>query len=310
MNTLLLFVVPLVAVTRLVADLTPQNLVVLITAIVAYYIVGESLHRARLLRDNEFRRGALARWLKRCCFPVRFDTNSRRLLAQMAKRAQRNGAQYIFACEPHGPECMQMAFGFAGHGGELPAEIADNLSLVSHWLGRFLPLVRDLYSAVGVVSCTREIVESELCAGSHLAIIPSGIKGKSQTMLEGGAHNDPKSITKEGKLRVRVHTRGDRLGIFALAAAHDAYLVPVFSPDEQRAFALHGRWLRCWPLVLIRGWFGLLPFVDEIRVRVGEPINCKPYNHQDRQSVRNLANLYYKRLGYLAHPDCVLELVP
>lgn len=276
-----------------------------------YYLTGSVLHHYDALRWEAFRGGALAAWVKRHLARIRFSPQSTELLAKLDP-----ADNYLFMAEPHGAECLHMALCFAAHGGELPEQLSRNTRIVAHHSARLIPFIRELYSALGVIDNTPEIMEEHMTGGLHLVVVPSGLVGKARALLDDTdfeaaearvrASAPPSPRAPAQKPCVSVYRRTVP-GCVRLAAQHNYKLVPVLSPDEPRAFSLWNRWLGLWPLVLIVGDWLVLPRID-MQVRVGEPIDCRSCDHKSEESLQALSDLYYARLVELAGDDYQMEI--
>ena len=251
--------------------------------LVVYVIGGEYAHRVGALRVERFRSAALARlvqWLA----PTHFDAESAARLALLARQRR----QVVFGIAPHGPLCLGLVIGFAGHCGQLPAQLSERLVIVGHWFIRALPFVRELASAFGIISSSRVTVDEAFERNQHLALIPCGMLSKLRCLVEK---------TPRDKHTVVVHRSAKRFGFIALAARNGALLVPVLAPDENRLYDLYGAHFGLWPLTLVLGRWLLLP-KKKSTVRVGMPIDTLDFAND----IPGLERAYYAALSKLAEP--------
>lgn len=240
----------------------------------------------------------LSNYLRRNVAAVRFDDRSYARLTALGD-ALSSGKQAIFAIEPHGYACISVAVLFAGYGTErslstsLGPRAAGAIRIVSHWLAFTIPFIRELYAVFGVVDSTRESVFSALERGQHVALIPSGMAGKSLGAL-GDAKPDVVDV---------VRRPDERLGFIYAAVRFRALLVPVLAIDENHAYATCGpSWLPWW-LQLVVGRFLVAPFwrATPMRVAVGEPIDASDSDVLSTNAkVHAVAERYYAALGELA----------
>ena len=255
--------------------------------LLAYYALLEGWHHADMLRSESWRGGPFARFVRHW-FDVEFDTKAVEQLCRID--TEMPGEQFVFACEPHAPQCLHMALGFAAHGGALPSRLACNIRVVAHTATRFIPLLRELLSIYGVVDSSRRTMEDIFRSGLSVAVVPSGVYGKEHALLDEPC---PHTVT--------VYRHQQRFGFLALAVRHGAHIVPVLSPDEPGAYSMYNRLWRAWPFVLPIGRQIIAP-QQPVRIYVGEPIETNKYNADDVESMQALAARYYKELAALAPP--------
>lgn len=254
---------------------------------VLYMSATEWLQRSGRLFVPAARDGWLARFVHKHA-PVLYPRSARERLKQLARTER----QLMFCLAPHGPMCLGMAIGFAGHYGQIPVEISDRLLIVGHWSIRLIPFVRELAAAFGIISSLRAPVDEALAAGRHLALIPCGMDSKMQSLVD--APVAPNTIV--------VHRQRNRLGFLALAARHNLLVVPVLAPDENNLYSLHGTSLGLWWLTLPLGRHLLLPR-RTLTLRFGTPIDPAQLGH----SVERLETAYYSALSQLAVPTHRVE---
>lgn len=259
---------------------------------VIYIGVVESLHSSGALFRASARTSRFAQIVK-TLFPVHFDEAS----VQTLHNLSRSNRQLMFCLAPHGPMCLHAAVGILGHGGEMPPVLSKQLRLVAHWSLRLIPFVRELASVFGVIDSTRITVEHALQQKQHLALIPCGMQSKIRVLTE----------TPASAGTVVVHRHKSQFGFLSLAARYKVVIVPVLAPDENHIYTLYGTWLSCWPLTLIVGRFGVLPW-QRSYMRVGAPIYTDEFAHWKSADMRALANRYYAELAKLAGSSHNLEV--
>jgi hypothetical protein len=247
----------------------------------------EWLHRSDRLFVRAARAGWLARLVQRYA-PVRF---SRKSLEQLRKLAPLK-RQLMFCLAPHGPLCLGMAIGFAGHCGQIPQAISDRLRIIGHWSIRLIPFVRELAAVFGIVSSLRAPVDETLAAGHHVALIPCGMSSKVQALVD--APTDSSVVV--------VHRQRTKLGFLALAVRHKLLVVPVLAPDENHLYARIGASCGLWWLTLLVGRYLLLPRCA-LELRVGAPLDPARYDGD----VARLEAAYYAALTALAAPTHQIE---
>lgn len=186
--------------------------------------------------------------------------------------------QYVFACEPHGPVALHLCFLFAAHGGlTMQEKMARRTVVMGHWLLIFLPFVCQLFQLCGVTFSWRTTVDRALDRVSHLALCPSGMHGKLDSL---------RRIVEPGTIVVR---RRERLGFIALAARRRAVIIPILSPREDDAMTVFN-----WILLA----FGVYSKCD-VTMRIGKPIDTGA----NPAEIETLASLYYENLVLLAGDD-------
>lgn len=254
-----------------------------------YYAVLEYAHYHNWLHNNSTRGGWLARavWY---WFDASFTPESTEVLKEIDADMRTAGKQFIFACEPHAPQCLQLTLGFAGHAAKLPSELSRRVRVVAHTSTRFIPLVREILSLYGVVGAGRYALERLLNNGDSLALIPSGVYGKEHALLDRTQHSSGV---------INVYRRRERFGFLYLAVKHRAAVVPVLSPDELTSYELLFQQFRAWPLVLPIGRHLLAPR-NSVRFIVGKPIDTSEYNYKSTADMQRLADRYYFELAALA----------
>lgn len=279
---LLLVLTSAYALTYWIFSHIPSGWLGQLIAFALYLWLTEDLHRCGYLRVPSWRASVLARFVQRYA-PVRFSADSQARLQALA----RDGRQLMFAVAPHGPMSLSLAIGFAGHCGDMPRCISDNLDIVGHWSIRLIPFVRELASAFGFISSAREPVEDALKAERHLALIPCGMRSKMQTLIDEPAPPDA----------IVMHRERERFGFLSLAQRYGMLVVPVLAPEENELYTLYGTSLGCWPLTLAIGRYVILPR-KPLTLRVGEPIDAAKFKGQ----IKRLEYVYYAALEELAAP--------
>lgn len=253
-----------------------------LVALIPYLFLDELLHRSGYLYLPSLRTSALARFVQ-CFAPVRFSDDSRARLQSLAQSRR----QLMFAVAPHGPMCLSLAIGFAGHCGDIPERISARLDIVAHWSIRTIPFVSGLASLFGFISSARYAVDSAIKAERHLALAPCGMQSKIQTLIEEPA--PPNTIV--------LHRERERFGFLSLAARHGMLVVPVLAPEENELYTLYGTSLGWWPLTLAIGRYVILPH-KQLTLRVGAPIDAAKF----KGSIKQLEFAYYAALEELAAP--------
>lgn len=238
----------------------------------AYYAASECVEWYGLLHMPSWRRSRFARYIGRTLYRSRFSTD----LEHTSSYSEIKTGPIMFILEPHGYASLHMVFGFAAHGGALPRDIADRTFVVAHWTCRLLPIIRNIFSAFGVIYSNRSHVERVLKRGYNIAVCASGITGKYMAMRNYEVLKDAENQYRyaydtgspyvyndygmDTRLRfadgsplhngcsiycdmVVVQRSTKKLGCFKLAADYCATVYPVFSPCERNTFASSGHWL-------------------------------------------------------------------
>lgn len=249
-----------------------------------YYTVTECAHRLHWMHRTSWRRSWFVRFV-RGIVNVHFYSWHTTILKSLERK------QVMFACEPHGPMCLHLSFGFAAHGDDvIPAALADRTLVVAHWALRWVPIIRDVYSAFGVIDSDWETLDLALRQGYSLAISPSGVAGKHRALLD-----DSDSVV--------TIVRRQRVGFLYMAAKHGIDVVPILSPHESRGYRFVNQWLRFWPLVAFYNRL-LLYSGERAQLYVGTPISTRAYDWRNEKSMNGLIDRFYKELAALA-PDGV-----
>lgn len=201
---------------------------------------------ARVAPSRWLRRHFAPRWLRAAFGGLHRDSALRRL----ARRAGRR--QYVFAFAPHGPAADGLVSAMACHGARRAGRLQrmlDNTCVVAHSVYLALPLVRDIYTAFGVVPHRRSDVESALARGAHIALCPGGVAAMMRCIATPCADVDT----------VVVYRRR-RAGFCALAARRGAHVVPVLVLGTARSWRCLGA--------------SFLPPLLAVHVKTREPVRC------------------------------------
>ena len=220
------------------------------------------------------------------------DDDSIRALKALRRRTRRaSDPTAVIAIEPHGFACFHVALewcGYAQQSGvrqQLGRPFMRRTRIVGHWIAQCVPLLRRLYASYGVIGNDRAAVERALESRHHIVLLPSGWDGKRHAVEceQGGADS------------VDVLARPvERVGFLALAARHNALLVPILVPDEPRAFQTRGPAFLHWLLRL-----PVPQSTSEMRVVVGWPIDTKQFDGRNRKDMDSLRQIYYDSLRSL-----------
>lgn len=252
-----------------------------------YWLVFEHAHRRGWLHSSAVRRSAFVDWLRRL---MRVDFTE---AAYDTLRELDSTRAIVFACEPHGAQCLHMTGGFAGHGSSMPVWLGEKIRVAAHASTRFFPFVRELFSVFGVVDAYRSTVDDLLKRRHAVALVPSGMYGKEHALLD--CPRDPKTVV--------VYRHRTHFGFIRVARAHAALLVPVFTAEEISAYDCYFRRWRIFPLVFFWGKFFVIP-KHAVHLHVGQPIDTTAYSESETV---NLANRFYDELAALAPPGYTVE---
>jgi hypothetical protein len=244
------------------------------------------------------RRSPLADFVAEHLFGVHFDEVSRRILRAMDGSVDAAAARrYVFGCHPHGTHCTHM-IRLAAFGSALPPALGARLHVVAYWAYLVMPFLNVFYECVGLMPNIQCAMNLTLSCGGSFAVCPDGVDGKWRATDVVGRGAERRRSTA-----IDVHRRSSkRLGFISLAARNGAYLVPLLSVNEQQAYdVLPGR--------LALGYWCILPLVERMELRVGEPISTVGFNYKSGADMRRLADLYYKELADLAALDYQVRLI-
>jgi hypothetical protein len=236
-----------------------------------------------------------------------------RFSAESVERLRTLGAgPHVFVCEPHGPACLHLVFGFAAHGGALPPALAERTLVVAHWIYLVVPLLRNVYAAFGVVDSSAGSLHRALADGYSLALSPSGVAGlwlslrPPARVANGGggggvACTGDDDCAEQRAPAVDVWRRAS-LGCFAYAARHAALVVPVLSPDEDHVYARCLTALGVAPLVLTLGPWLVRPRLPVLEWRVGRVCHTRIGRYQrPADDVADSAYAELRELGGATH---------
>jgi hypothetical protein len=255
--------------------------------VTVYWLVFDHAHRRGWLHSPALRRSAFVDWLRRL-MRVDFTKDAYDRLGELDP-----ARAIVFACEPHGAQCLHMTGGFAGHGSDMPVWLGEKTRVAAHASTRYFPLVRELLSMFGVVDAHRSTVEDLLQRRHAVALVPSGMYGKEHALLD--CPRDAKTVV--------IYRHRKHFGFIRVAHAHSALLVPVFTPDEVSAYDCYFRRWRIFPLVFFWGKFFMIP-KHAVHLHVGQPIDTAAYGEND---IDRLANRFYSELAALAPPGYTVE---
>jgi hypothetical protein len=238
------------------------------------------------------RRSLLADVIGDQLFHVRFSDRSKALLGAICHDSSQNS--YVFGCEPHGSHLTHMIFGFAAHGLRMPGNLGARIYVVACWIYLFLPFINVIYEWFGVLPNVKCAMENALRHGYSLALCPSGVEGKWHS-------TEPRDASDHTLVRV-LERPDEKLGWLTLAAKYTAFIVPVVSINEHRAYTISG-----WRLALGR-WF-IFPLVDDMEMRVGDPISTAAYDYTSSASMIKLKQAYYAAVCALGDEERKIVLV-
>jgi len=199
----------------------------------------------------------------------------------------------IYACEPHGLCCSHLSL-FANPGSELNDDQCMPVHVVADWRAFLVPLVREVYALVGIITNLRFQMAAALSRGDSLALSPSGVAGKELAVhcsdVRGGA--------------ISVLRRRRVPGFVRMAAQYNCDIVPVLSRDENVAYGKPasdaGQPPKWWATTSVSGRWIFFPEQAEMLVDCGEPIDCSGVDHLDDFALQGLADKYYEQLRKLA----------
>jgi len=233
---------------------------------------------------------------------VNFDDESLKLL-----RALDPAKRKVFVVEPHGANTLGMALTIGAPGVDsMPEELATRCVVVAHWLLFCVPFVAQLFSLCGAVCCRPNFfLYRALTKGAHFALCPSGMEGKNATLRR--CNQESRRYIGDKRVIHITRRNNGQLGFCSLAARNKAEIIPILSVDEDSAYWMVCRWLHLPQLVYPMGSFLFFPFLEEMKVRVGQPIDASHYNSKSNADMHALADHVYDSLKELARPDyCVL----
>ncbi|GBG86362.1 hypothetical protein CBR_g41357 [Chara braunii] len=171
----------------------------------------------------------------------------------------------------------------------------------------YVPVLRNLLYAVGVIPVSKSSVVRKLRAGNDVIIVVGGIK---EVSLGTSDHEDVLYLVR-------------RKGFIKLAIEENVGVVPVYCFNENSLFKHDPKWfLKFWEKVnrlivigvpLFRGvWNTPMPYRRNILVAFGEPMFAKEGESTDAFHARymqELKNLYHKHVALSGRPDHKLVIV-
>lgn len=278
----------------------------------AYFHLSNWLHTNELLLSHRLRAST---WLTDIVRRLYFHGNgSETLLArwykkQMASKKVSEPNQYMFACEPHGSQCLHMVFMFAAYGSAVTRGFGDRLRVAAHGHVCRIPLVRDLLSAFGVISVERAPFEKSLATGHSVALVPSGMLGKRMSMLQpNNVDTNDNAVPANETNNLIVYHRKNKYGFVKLAIKHNVSIVPVLCLNEHAVYDRYLTWTNLFPLVVNVGKYLLFP-KQPLRMLIGEPIHTTNVNCTDRGAVADIARQYYQQLESMHKNVTVVEII-
>lgn len=249
---------------------------------------------------HSWRASRFAHFVGRTLMRVSIDAKSVHRLQQLDERKT-----YWFPCDPHGQAPLHMTYVFAAHGNVgMPEGVARKTVVMGHWLILLLPFACQLCQLFGVTFSAPFTVQRSRAFNANIALCPGGLPAKNTCMLRRHDSNHVYST----KPPVYVVARR-RPGYLRLAAKEKALIVPILSPDEERAFVNFNplSWTGIPYVVLMFGKEWLFRPFCNVTVRVGEPIDAARFDPTKESDMLALNNLYYERIKQLASPDyCVV----
>lgn len=251
---------------------------------IAYYAASEFVERRRWSHSPRLRACAAVAYVGRVLIGASFSRDSVERLRALDPRRQR-----LFVNEPHGVAVTHLAFGFAAHGGALPDALAERTLVVAHVVFKYIPIVRNLYAAFGVIDNSSATINRALNDGYSLALVPSGLSGKWTSLMAPS----PVDESDEHCVTVLVRRR-DSIGCFVYAARRALSIVPVLSPEEDHVYRRFLREFRHPYTVLALGRWFILPYAP-IEWRVGAEIAPSDRAH-------TLATRTYNALSSIGEP--------
>ncbi|GBG86685.1 hypothetical protein CBR_g41748 [Chara braunii] len=171
----------------------------------------------------------------------------------------------------------------------------------------YVPVLRNLLYAVGVIPVSKSSVVRKLRGGHDVIIVVGGIK---EVSLGTSDHEDVLFLVR-------------RKGFIKLAIEENVGVVPVYCFNENSLFKHDPKWfLKFWEKVnrlivigvpLFRGvWNTPMPYRRNILVAVGEPMFAKEGESVDAFHARymqELKNLYHTHVALSGRPDHKLVIV-
>ncbi|KAJ3284869.1 Diacylglycerol O-acyltransferase 2 [Rhizoclosmatium sp. JEL0117] len=210
---------------------------------------------------------------------------------------------YVFGCHPHGviggTHFLTFATDALGIDQLFPDIDVHTTTLASNFS---IPLVKDLFLALGIISADKEALHHVLARGGSVMLV---VGGAAEALL-----------VKPGTNRLILRKR---FGFIKIALQSGSSLVPVFSFGENNMWdQVHnedGTLLRhvqeavkratgVSPIVF-HGRMGLLPFRTEVNVVFGEPLHLPRIENPTQEEIQEYHGLYVEALQKLfdAHKD-------
>jgi hypothetical protein len=237
--------------------------------------------------SSQLRGSAFACWLGYVLAPVYFTPRSKLRLEQLPP-----DRKVVWLVEPHGPLVLALSLLFAAYGDRLPERWRASTVVMAHRVVLLFPICAQIFQLFGVVLSREPHVESMLASGASIALCPSGWTGKELALRWDCA--------RDGIVEKR-----RKLGIIRLAMKHDALIVPLWSPLEQRAYTVHTRRPVPWWMAVPWGDWMLLARERDIPVIVGEPIDPRSNEHCEVLTER-----FYEQVQEMAREagsECVFQ---
>jgi hypothetical protein len=243
---------------------------------------------------HPFRASRFACWVGSVVMRVHLNDDSLRNLASLDPKKQ-----HFFACEPHGQAPLHLTYLFAAHGGAwLPDWLQKKTVVMGHTLIIMVPFLCQLFQVFGVTFSAPLTVTRALDLGANLALCPSGLIGKLESVTRDNRahHAAPRDSVFIVKRR--------RPGFLKLAAQRKALVVPVLSPNEDRAFWNYNLFDIPWltSAFALGGEWLIRPFYP-VELRIGEPIDTTSFDWRDDAQMLQLSDIYYDRLHALGRPN-------
>lgn len=294
-----------------------------------YYIYSEILDRYGLQHAPWLRRSRFANYIGRRLFRTKFVMQQ-----EVWDEIRRTRGAKVFVCGPHGIACSHLVFGFAAYGAQWPDAVGARTYVVAHWIYLALPIVRNIYSAFGVVDSRQRTIEKVLARGDNIAICACGLIGKCHAvsgyrLVIDCATKQYKYVvpTRDGRgafedgtpavgyerpelFPVALQRSTHRLGIFKLAALHRATVFPVLSPHEDESYFVMAPWMRQFvPDALVAaviavtplyGYWLVLQVRETIEWYVGNGVRYAGRVPLTRLSVEQYADAVYDEFARLA----------
>lgn len=233
-----------------------------LTVWIVYFVVSELIESNMLTHSPQLRRLPIFAYLGRVVMRSDFTAESKKKLNELSSR------QRLYMAETHGIACSHLVWGYAAHGGALPDHLADKTLVVASVVYKFVPILRNIYSALGVISNTRASIKRALRQGYSLALSPSGIVGKELSLIAPVI-----TAASDDTACVQIWRRST-LGCFMYAHRYKLPIVTVLSPEEDylyRRFNVDSG--SSWKVLAI-GWWFVRPYQQALW-RIGDEIESE-----------------------------------